>query len=141
MKLTDYSHYFSTYILNILIENRRTTRAERVNNNINLVILKPGNIFMVRTAIKSDKKKEKFVKVYYVVRGPYQILRNTGHGSYFVKKLHILDSPELKCMSYDLCRLPSSLKPCEPVDTTDTRYINKFHDPLTKPLTKALHIE
>ena len=44
-------------------------------------------------------------------------------------------------MAYDLYPLPVSLKPCEPVDTTDARYLNQSHTPITNPLKKALHIE
>ena len=44
-------------------------------------------------------------------------------------------------MAYDLYPLPLSLKPCEPVDTTDTRYPNQSHTPITNPWKKALHIE
>ena len=56
---------------------------------------------MARTAIQSNKQKEKIVKLCYAVRGPYQIIRTTGNGSYFVRKLHRSDSPELKFMAYD----------------------------------------
>ena len=44
-------------------------------------------------------------------------------------------------MAYDLYPLPTSLKPCEHVDTTDTRYVNQSHDPLTNLLKKGLYIE
>ena len=37
--------------------------------------------------------------------------------------------------------LTPSLKPYEPVDTTDTRYLNQSHAPLTNPLKKALYIK
>ena len=37
--------------------------------------------------------------------------------------------------------LPPSLKPCEAVDTTNTRYLNQFNDPLTNPLKKSLYTE
>ena len=57
---------------------------------------------MARTTIQSNKQKEKVTKLCYTVRGPYQIIRTTGHGSYFVQKLHRPDSPELKLMAYDL---------------------------------------
>ena len=88
---------------------------------------------MARIAIQSDNTQEIVAKLCFVVRYPYQILRNTGHGSYFVKKaknhgLHFVPSPP-------------SLKPCEPGDTTDTQYMNQSHAPLTNPLKKALHIE
>ena len=51
---------------------------------------------MVRRAIHCNKKNEKFAKLCYKVRGSYYILRNTGRGSYVVKKLHKHNSPELK---------------------------------------------
>ena len=141
LKLTDSSRHFSSSILKILIEDRRTAHAERINNNRNIIVLEPGDIVMARTAIQSNKQKGKVAKLCYAVRGPYQIIRTTGRGSYFVHKLHKPDSPELKFMAYDSYPLPPSLKPCEPVDTTDTRYLNQSHTPITNPLKKALNIE
>ena len=44
-------------------------------------------------------------------------------------------------MTYDLYFLPPSLKPCEPVDTTVTRYLNQSHALLNNPLDKSLYIE
>ena len=44
-------------------------------------------------------------------------------------------------MAYDLYPLTPSLKPCKPVDSTDTRYLNQSHTPIANPLKKALHIE
>lgn len=44
-------------------------------------------------------------------------------------------------MDYDFCPLPPSLKPCEPVDTTCTRYLNQSHTPLANSSKKDLHIE
>ena len=141
LKLTDSSCHFSSSILKILIEDRRTAHAERINNNRNVVVLEPGGIVMARTAIQSNKRKEKVAKLCYAVRGPYQIIRTTGHGSYFVRKLHRPDAPELKFMAYDLYPLPPALKPCEPVDRNDTRYLNQSHEPIANPLKKAHHIE
>ena len=127
--------------MKILIEDKRTTHTERINNNHNVVVLEYGDIVMVRTAIQSNTHNEKVAKLCYAVRGHYQIIRTTCHGSYFVRKLHRLDSPELKFIVYDLYPLPPSLKPCELVDTTDTRYLNQSHTPITNPLKKSLHIK
>ena len=91
---------------------------------------------MARTAIQSELSKNKVSKLSYSVRGPYQILRNTGLGSYFVRKFNKTDSPELKFMAHDLYPLLLSLKPCEPIDSTDARYLNKHYDPLGNPLKK-----
>ena len=96
---------------------------------------------MARTAIQSNLAKNKFAKLSYSVRGPYQIVRHTGFGSYFMRKLHKQDGSKLKFMSYDLYLLLPSLEPCEPVDTADSRYINEKHNPLVNPLKKSLHIE
>ena len=139
LKLTNSARHFSVSIFKIIIEDRRTSHAERIDNNRNLVILKPGNTVIARIVIQSDKKKEKVDTLCYVVKGPYQIPRNTGHGSYFVKKLHKSDSPELKFIAYDLYPIPPSLKPCEPIDITDTRYLNQSHVSLTNLLKKDLH--
>ena len=96
---------------------------------------------MARTAIQSDLTKNKVARLMYSVRGSFQIIRKTGLGSYFVRKLNKPDSPELKFMAPDLYPLPPSLKPCEPVDSTDTRYLNQTHAPLVNPLKKFLHVE
>ena len=96
---------------------------------------------MARTAIQSDFSKHKVAKLSYSVRGPFQIIRNTGFGSYFVRKLNKQYSPELKFIAYDSYPLPPFLQPCEPVDLTDTRYLNQMHAPLINPLKKALDIE
>ena len=119
-KLTDANRHFSSSILKILIEDRRTAHAERINNSRNPVVLQAGDIVMARTAIQSNLIKNKVAKLSYSVRGPYQIVRHTGFGSYYVRKLNKPDSPEFKFMVYDLYPLPPSLKPCEPVDTTDS---------------------
>ena len=124
LRLTDSSRHFSSSILKILIEDRRTAHAERINNNRNIVLLQPDDIVMARTSVQSNKQREKVAKLTYAVRGPYQIIRTTGHGSYFVRKLHRPDSPELKFMAYDLYPLPPSLKPCESIETIDKRYLN-----------------
>ena len=90
---------------------------------------------MARTAIQSDLFKNKVAKLTYFVRGTYQILHNTGLGSYFVRKNNKPDSPELKFMARDLYFLP----PREPIDSTNIRYLNHTHDPLVNPLNFFAH--
>ena len=67
----------------MLLVDRQTAAAEHINNNRNIVILKPGNIAIARTAIQRDKKKEKekVAKLCYIVRSTYHFLRNTGHSN------------------------------------------------------------
>ena len=141
LKLTDSSRSFSSSILKIIIEDRRISYDERINNSTNLVVLHAGDIVMARTAVQCDLSKHKVAKLNYSVRGPFQIIRNTWFGSYFVQKLNKLDSPELKFMAYDLYPLSPSLKPCESVDSIDTRYLNHMHTPLINPLKRTFDIE
>ena len=44
-------------------------------------------------------------------------------------------------MSDNLYILPPSLKPCEPMDRSDTRYLNQSHTHIVNPLKKQLNIE
>ena len=53
---------------------------------------------MTRTSVQSNQSQNKVVKLCYGIRGPYHIIRNIGHGSYYVKKLNKPNSPELKFM-------------------------------------------
>ena len=121
LKLTDSSRHVSFSILKIPVEYCHTIYAKRINHTSSLVLLKSSDIVMVRKLIKSIKKIEKVLKLCYAVRSHYQMFYNTGHKCHFIKKLHIPDSTELKYMDYDSYHLPSFLKPCEYVDTTDTR--------------------
>lgn len=57
LKFTYSSRHLSSAILKILIEDHRTAHTERINNNQTLVVLNPGDIFMARTAILSDKRR------------------------------------------------------------------------------------
>ena len=44
-------------------------------------------------------------------------------------------------MASDLCSLPPSLKPCEPVNSSDTRYVSQSYSPIVNLLSKSLNIE
>ena len=85
LKLTNSSRRFYSSILKILIEDCRTTHAEHINNFRNLVVLHAGGIVIARKAGQSDLSKNKVAKLSSYVRSPYQIIRNIGFGSYFVR--------------------------------------------------------
>ena len=97
--LTDTNRHFAAAILKILIEDRRDTHAERINNNIHIVSMRPGDLVMVQTTVQSDKIKDKVAKLSYAVRAPFHIIRSTNRGGYIVRKLNKSDSPELNFMS------------------------------------------
>ena len=44
-------------------------------------------------------------------------------------------------MTYDFYPLPPSLKPCKPIDTIDSGYLEQNHTILVNLLKKYLHIE
>ena len=44
-------------------------------------------------------------------------------------------------MASDLCSLPPSLKPCEPVNSSDTRYVSQSYSPIVNLSRKPLVIE
>ena len=72
LRLTDSNRYYTTSILKILIEFRRTAHAERINNSENIVTIHPGDIIIAHTAIQRDKIKNKIdrsrlLKVHVVV--------------------------------------------------------------------------
>ena len=100
-----------------------------------------GDLVIARTTVKSNKANNEVAKVCYAVRGSFQIIRGTGHGGYIVRKLNKPASPEFKFMSLDLYILPPSLKSCDPVDESDTRYLNQSHAPIVDSLKKPLIIE
>ena len=109
LRFTDSNRRLSSFIWKILIEDRRTIHAERVNNNKNIVVLIVGDIVMARTTVQSDTSTNKVAKLSYQVRGPFRIVKCTSHASYLVRKLYKSDSPELKFMAIDLYPLPPSL--------------------------------
>lgn len=49
---------------------------------------------MAKTALQNDKMKEKVAKLCCAVSESYQILRNTSHSTYFIKRLYKPDSPK-----------------------------------------------
>ena len=141
LRLTDSNRRFSSSILKILIEYRRTMHVERVNNNENIVELIVGDIVMARTTVQSDAFTNKVANLSYQVRRPFRIVKCTSHGSYLVQKLYKPNSPELKFVATDLYPLSPSLKPCESVYSSNIRYLNHSHSPIVNPLNKPLNIE
>ena len=84
LRLTDSNRHFTIVILKTLIEDFRTTHAERIDNSRNIVTIHPGDIVMARTSVQSDKSKDKVTKLRYQVRGPFQIDEGKNRDSYIV---------------------------------------------------------
>ena len=137
----DSNHHFASAILKILVEDRRTAHTERINYSRNIVTMYPGDIIIARTAIQSDKATDKLAKLCYTVRGSFQIVIGTNRGNYIVRKSNKTVSPKFKFISEELYIFPSSLKPCEPVENSDTRYLNQSFASIVNLLKKSLNIK
>ena len=74
LRLTDSNRYFASNIMKILVEDRSTVHAERINTNRNIVNMLPDDLVMDRTTVQSDKAKNIIVKLCYAVRGSFQII-------------------------------------------------------------------
>ena len=133
LRLTDKDRIFSTEILKILIEDRRTAHRDRINNNCNVVTLLHGDVVMARREVMNDKAKNKVGKLTYQVSGPFVITKATGHGSYYARKFKDKNSAEQKFMVEDLYPLPPSLLPYDPIDGANVRYLNHSHPSITHP--------
>ena len=72
LQLTDSNRRFSFSVLKILVEDRRETHVERVNDNKNIIQLVVGDIEMARIAVQSDASTSKVAKLSYQVRGPFR---------------------------------------------------------------------
>ena len=132
--LTDYNSFLASEIFKILIEDRITTHIERINNNIHIVTMHREDLVMAGNSIQTCKAKYNVVKLSYAARGSFQIIRGTGYGNCIVRKLNKTDNPELNFMSEDLYISLSFLKHYEPVDSSNTRYLNQYHAPIINPL-------
>ena len=51
LRLTDFVRYFASTIWKILIEDRRTSHADRINYNRNIVTMLPDDLAMARTIV------------------------------------------------------------------------------------------
>ena len=77
LPLTDFNCFFISEFLKILMEDRKTSHAKRINNNRNVVTIHPGYLVMTRTATQKDKVKDKVTKLSYTVRSLFQIVPDT----------------------------------------------------------------
>ena len=105
--LTDKDRIFTTKILKILIEDRRTTHRERITNKRNVVALQKGDTIMATREVMSNKDKDWVGKLTYSVSGPFIITQVIGYGSYFAWKLKSKSSVEQNFMAnnFVLCHL------------------------------------
>jgi hypothetical protein len=80
-------------------------------------------------------------KLAYRPRGPYEIVEDTGYGSYSVRPYGDPTAAVIKYATQALSPLPPAILPCTPIDTPDFRYLNHSHAPLPHPLRSPFNIQ
>ena len=141
LRLAQNQSKFSTEILKILIEDRRSYHRERMNQSRNQKLFQLGDIVMVRVSVQSKAAEDRVAKLSYRLRGPYEITSVSGHGAYNVRKLGMPDGAELTYHAENISLLPPVLRPVEPLDGPDLRYMNAHHPPIPHPLKDAFNIK
>ncbi|MGH7955061.1 MAG: hypothetical protein ACREOZ_03790 [Gloeomargaritales cyanobacterium] len=132
---------FATEILKLLVEDRRTAHRERVNSGRTRVEYQVGDLVTARIQVQSRAADGRSSKLLYKARGPFEIVEVVGHGSYRLKSFGRPDAATRVHHSEDLFLLPPSLRPCDPLDTPDLRFLNHSHAPSLHPLKKVLDID
>jgi hypothetical protein len=96
---------------------------------------------MVRVAVQSKLAKQRVAKLTYQLRGPYEIVDILEHGAYNLRKFGKPESAKLKYHAEDISMLPPAIRPVEPLDGPDLRYLNNAHAPIPHPLKQAFDIK
>ena len=96
---------------------------------------------MVRVAVQSQLAKDRVAKLTYRLRGPYKIVDVLSHGAYNLRKFGKPDSAKLKYHAKDNSMLPPAIRPVEPLDGPDLRYLNNAHASILHPLKRAFNIK
>ena len=133
---------FATSVLQILIEERRTAHRERHNQDKPLLpAFKVGDAVKAHIQVQSNQSTGQVGKLCYRAKGPFQVTKDLGSGSFEVQRYNEPNSARRKYKATDLYLLPPVLYPAEPLDTMDQRYLNYEHAPIMHPLQQSLNIE
>ena len=132
---------FATAVLQVLVEERRTAHRERSNQGQEESPFKVGDVVKAHVQVQSNASTGVVAKLSYRAKGPFQIIEDLGHNSYYVQRYNEPNSAKRKYKGQDLYLLPPSIFPVEPLDTMDTRFLNYEHAPIASPLQKSLKIE
>jgi hypothetical protein len=131
---------FSQAILRYLVEDRRLAHAERANESRNPVVYAIGDRVMATVQVQSDASRNKVAKLSYQRRGPFEVVSHLGNGAYELRSLSRPDAATHKFHSSSISPLPPGLLPCDPIDTSDLRFLNQDSTPSANPL-RSLDIQ
>ncbi|MGH7955253.1 MAG: hypothetical protein ACREOZ_04760 [Gloeomargaritales cyanobacterium] len=125
----------------ILLEERRTQLAEKINEKRSPVTFEIGDTVTTRVQVTSNSDANKVEKLTHRNRGPFTIVAVNENGSYTVR---LTNNPKAATRQYPteaLHLLPPCIKAFEPLDTPDLRFLNHEHAPLLHPLKHTLDID
>lgn len=132
---------FATSVLQILIEERRISHRNRMNESTTKSPLKVGDIVKAHVQIQSKSETGIVDKLSYAARGPFKITKDLGYNSFEVAPYHNPNGATRKYKGTELYLLPPSLFPSNMLDTLDQKFLNYDHAPVVSPLKQALQIE
>lgn len=141
LRLGQENSQFAQKILQLLTEERRTYHRERANETRNQQLFQLGDLVMVRVAVQSQAAKNRVAKLTYRLRGPYEVVDVLERGAYNLQKFGKPDGPKVKHHAENISMLPPAIRPVEPLDGPDLRYLNNAHAPIPHPLKKAFDIK
>ena len=141
LRLAQENSQFATNILRLLTEERRSYHREKTNESRNQQLFELGDLVMVRVAVQSQSGRNKVAKLTYWLRGPYEIVDVLDNGAYNLQKFGKPESTKLKYHAEDISMLPPAIRPVEPLDGPDLRYLNNAHAPIPHPLKQAFDIK
>jgi hypothetical protein len=141
LQLTASDATLATAILKVVLEERRTAAREAVNATRCPIQYQVGDIVAVQIQVQSDNQGNRVQKLAYCTRGPFVIISNNGNGSYSMRPYDKSDGAVRTYPTEAISLLPACIRPCEPLDTPDLRFLNYHHAPLLHPLKSALNVE
>jgi hypothetical protein len=140
LRLAQENSTFAGQILRLLTEERRTYHRERANEHRAQRLFALGDQVMVRVQVNSNAESATVAKLTPRMRGPYTVV-GMDPGAYYVRRSDKTDGAILKYPSESLSLLPPCIRPVEPLDGCDLRFLNQDHAPIPHPFEKAFDIK
>ena len=132
---------FALSILQVLIDDRRTSHRLRHNEGKSPSSLKVGDVVKAHVQVQSNAERGIVGKLAYRARGPFLITKDLGGGSFHVQLYGDSSAPLRKYKNTELYLLPPVMFPSEVLDTVDQRFLDYEHAPVVSPLLKPMQIE
>ena len=131
---------FATSVLQVLIEERRTTHRERWNADNTAESFELGDVVKSHVQIQSNSKTGVINKLSFRARGLFQMVEKLEGNSYLVQRYGNKEAPTRKYKGLELYLLPPNIFLHDPLDTMDQRYLNFSNSSIVSPFKVPLQI-